>query len=316
MNIAYYPPDKTWLKNQMFDSESIHNANDVFYRYIALKNFLALKGINLNTYDTYDDFKKIDLWIMAEPYPRLFKFILQNRINSQKAILLMIEPPVGNPFGWKFFPYYSWLFKVILTWNPVLIKTARKFVRWYFPVQIEPEKYAHYQSNPKKNLCLIMHSNRASKQPGELYSFRREIIRYFERRTDRLLDVYGYGWNDSHSPQPFFTDLYQGTVADKWETFSQYYFTFCIDNSILPGYITYDPFISMATGTVPIYWPMPDASQYIPDDTYINYNDFKSLDELTAYLQSIVGTQKYEDYRSLDHSLSIDSVKMFIGRFN
>jgi hypothetical protein len=142
-----------------------------------------------------------------------------------------------------------------------------------------------------------MHSNKSSNVYGELYSLRREIIRYYEQRSDGLLDLYGYGWNDNKSHIPFFTNLYKGISPDKKETFSEYYFAFCIDNCTVPGYITYDPLIAMATGTVPIYIPMADSTKYIPEDTFINFSEFKNLDELVTYLQTIVNTGKYEGYR-------------------
>ena len=53
----------------------------------------------------------------------------------------------------------------------------------------------------------------------------------------------------------------------------------------------------MASGTVPIYVPPPDVYDYIPRDAFINYFDFKNLDELVDYLKSIVNTKKYEEYK-------------------
>lgn len=55
--------------------------------------------------------------------------------------------------------------------------------------------------------------------------------------------------------------------------------------------------MAMAVGSVPIYLPPKDADEFIPQNTYINYGKFKDLDELTAYLKSIVNTPKYEEYR-------------------
>lgn len=296
-NIAYYPDNAVHLKNEFFNVNHPTNITGNLDRWAALRRFLAKRGIEINTYDIYKNPKEIDLWLFIDPGRKAFEFIIRHRISPRKLILMLVEPPVGNPRGWRYLHFYSWLFKIILTWNPELAKKGKKYARWYFPTKFDPAAYNHYRSNSKKNLCLMMHSNKMSKVHGELYSLRRKIIRYFEKRGDKLLELFGYGWNDKKNPWPFFTNLYKGTSVDKRETLSNYYFTFCIDNSIVPGYITYDPFISMATATVPIYLPMPDSLEYIPENTFINYNNFKNLDELVLYLKSIVETEEYEKYR-------------------
>ena len=300
LNVAYYTHYRGWLKNRMFDLNFEAQDEDVLdrlSRWVALKEFLAERNVNFSTYDTYNSFEEVDIWLMQEPMPDKFKFILRNRINLRKVIFILTEPPVVNSWGWKYLKYYSWLFKVILTWNSELCRQKKKYIHYHFPQRFDESKYPYYKSKNKKNLCLMLHANKTSNAPGELYSLRREIIRYFERRSDALLDVYGYGWNDEKRRTPFFTNLYKGTTPDKKETYSEYYFTFCIDNCVVPGYITYDPLIAMSTGTVPIYLPMPDSLQYIPENTFVNYNHFQTLDELVSYIKSIAATDRYEEYR-------------------
>lgn len=292
-NIAYHPFYKTLLNNQVFNPEHLFNWNGVLNKWIALKKYLAEKNINLNTYDVYNNFKNIDIWIIQEPTLNQFKFLLRNRINPRRVIFIITEPPVINPWGWKYLKYYSWMFKAILTWSTELCSKNKKFYHYHFPQQFDTSKYAYYKTKQNKNLCLLMHSNKYSSIKGELYSLRREIISYFVNRGDFLLDLYGYDWDKISA----YKSVYKGTTSDKIECYSEYCFSFCIDNSIVPGYITYDPLISMATGTVPIYIPMPDSTKYIPSNTFIDYTNFKNLDELVLYLKFIVNTNEYENYR-------------------
>ena len=119
------------------------------------------------------------------------KASLMTSVGGSKLIL---------PRGWKYLRLYSWLFKVILTWNTDLCKRNRKFMHYHFPVNVNKSKYAEYCARPKRSLCLMMHSNKWSEAPGELYSLRREIISYFTDRGNRLLDLYGYGWNTERPP--------------------------------------------------------------------------------------------------------------------
>ena len=298
MKIAIYIEYRNWLNNQMFELDSECNINNVLDRYVALKRYLDEKNIKINTYDIYKNIKEVDLWLIIDPKPKMLYFFLKSKINPKKIVPILHEPSVINPWAWQYLRYYSWIFPALLTWNSELCSKNKKYFHYHFPLKIDLEKYNYYKSKNKKNLLLMMHSNKHYPRRGELYSLRKKIIKYYEERGDGLLDLYGKGWNNPKSSNPFYTTLYRGTTDDKWETYSEYYFTFCIDNSIVPGYITYDPLISMATGTVPIYQPMPDSTKYIPENTFIDFSKFKNLRELTEYLQSIVGTPAYEEYRT------------------
>lgn len=313
--IAVYPGYANMLKDQMFDLGSDAGKQlrglPILQRYIALREFLAQRGIEIHTFDMYKNLREIDLWLMLEMMPGVYiwkalshyLFLATHFISPRKVIPVMLEPPVPSPWQWRYVWCWSRLHPAVLTWSPELAKASNKFKRFhYLPFSFDATKYDYYRSKPKKNLCLLMQSNRGSKVKGELYSLRREIIRYYEKRRDELLDLYGYGWNSPHTHHlgpstPFYTPIYKGEAGDKWETFAEYKFIFCIQNSIPAGDYECDTFMAMATGAVPIYLPPPDADEYIPRDTYIRYNDFKNLDELTSYLQSIVSTEKYEEYR-------------------
>jgi hypothetical protein len=302
LKVAYFTSYQDWLENRMFDLSSDANANDVLDRWVALKAFLAELDIDLNTYDVYASTREPDLWLVQECRKYELSFLRKHRINPRKAIPMLHEPPVVHPWQWRKLPYYAWLFKVILTWNSQLCQ-RKKFRHYHFPVTFKAAKYPHYRANEKRNLCLMMHSHKTSDVPGELYSLRRRIIRGFEQRGGALLDLYGFGWNSDDPAwlrgrvDPFYTPLYKGTTHDKRETYSEYHFSICLDNCVQPGYVTYDPLISMAAGTVPVYLPMPDSLDFIPQDTFVNYADFDTLDDLVDHLQSLVASGRYEEYR-------------------
>jgi GT2 family glycosyltransferase/tetratricopeptide (TPR) repeat protein len=297
MKVAYVTEYTDWLHNRMFDESASCNVNNVLDRYIALKEYLHSNDIELNTFDMYRSTKDVDIWLMQEPTPGILRFIIDKDIQPSRVIYFLHEPPVYNYWGWDYIRKSHYLYDAVLTWETSAVNANPKFFHYHFPVKFDPAKREHYLGRKKKNLCIIMHSNKMSSVPGELYSFRRNVITYFEKRGDRLLDLYGYGWNNDKVPDPFFTDLYRGTTPDKRDTYAEYYFSICIDNCISPGYITYDPLISMITGTVPVYVPMPDSAQYIPPDTYIDMSQFGSLDELAEHLLSIRDSGEYEKIR-------------------
>ena len=301
MNIAVFTTYKELLNNKLFElAEGTMFNRDSSERYAALKQFLLNKGIRINTFDCYGSVEEIHGWLFIDPPAHIDRFIDSYKIPWEKRMLMMVEPPVGNPQFYQWIGHYSRLlelFSSTLTWNSELCRVSERFFQFHYPLGFEISKYNEYISERKKNLCLMMHSNKTSTVSGELYSLRRKIIRSFGLREDSLLDLYGFGWNDERSHNPFFTRLYKGTVADKRKTYSQYYFAFCIDNCIIPGYITYDPFIAMATGTVPVYLPMPDSAQYIPEDTFIDFSKYPSGPDLIDKLQEVVRNGEYYQYR-------------------
>lgn len=297
MNIAYFTEYRSWWQNKMFDANADCNSNNVLDRYIALRKYLAERNINLNTFDMYGSMGEVDIWILQEPTPGTVKFMHDNKIDPSRVIFFLHEPYVYNRWGWDYIQNSHFFHKAILSWESTFPQKDKKFFHYHFPVTIDLSRYEHYSNNKKENLALIMHSNKTSKEEGELYSFRRQVMRYFENRGDYLLDLFGHGWNDNTRDDPFFTNIYKGTTPDKFETYSKYYYSFCIDNCIIPGYITYDPLISMATGTVPIYVPMPDSIDFIPENTFIDLLKFESFDELYERMISIIKTKEYEEYR-------------------
>jgi hypothetical protein len=161
----------------------------------------------------------------------------------------------------------------------------------------------------RKFLTLI-NANRFSYEPNELYTLRREAIRYFEKYPD--FDLYGYWWNRKItvlSPRnlkgawrnrallPFLNNVldaiptyssYRGSVKDKYGTMASYKFAICFENeSKAPGYITEKIFDCFFAGTVPIYYGAPNIQEYIPKEAFIDLRDYKDFSELAAYLETI-----------------------------
>src|SRR3989338_1435475 len=264
-NVAYVPIDKRWEKNEMFNLDSKSNDNSIFMRYAVLRDYLRERDINLNTFDTYKYTSEINVWIVADPFKgikRTALSVFKNRFIPRRSVLLMIEPPVVDFWGWFLLPFYRFLFGATLTWNTKLAKKKKCF-HYFLPPVLDEKKNEEYRKSEKKSLAVSIHSNKSSKIPGELYSFRRKIVEYFEEKNDGNFELFGWGWSRGAYP-----NVYKETTDDKLKTISEHLFNFCIDNSLEYGYITYDLFLSIAVGTVPVYLPMRDTSEYVPLDVY------------------------------------------------
>lgn len=78
-----------------------------------------------------------------------------------------------------------------------------------------------------------------------------------------------------------------GPVADKLAFLNQYKFNIAFENSSVEGYTTEKIFDALAARTVPIYWGNPLASMDINPESYININDFKSLEDGLAFVKQV-----------------------------
>lgn len=123
--------------------------------------------------------------------------------------------------------------------------------------------------------------NKKSNHKNELYSFRKEIINYFEDKQN-VFDLYGFGWDNEHLKN------YKGKVQKKLNTLSKYKFSICFENiKDQSGYITEKIFDCFFARTVPVYLGADNVKDYIPENTFIDMRNFKNIDEMYEYLLSI-----------------------------
>ena len=298
MRVALYTGRKDLQNNRILADANPPGLPDYHnYRWCRLREYLEERNIALNTHDYYDDLRNIDLILMIDFGRADLVFLLRHRIRPSKVILLLVEPPVIRPRQWKYLRYFSPFFARVLMWNTQIASQRRNYGLLMYPQPVDGQQHERLRSQRKGKLCVFVHSNKTKNVRGELYSLRRDVIRYFESRGDHLLDLYGYGWNDDGAKDPFHSSLYNGTTPYVWETMSRYKFAFGIQNSAAPGYIDRDLFDPIVAGTVPIYLGAPNITDFVADNCFIPFEKFRSLDDLVNYLQSIDNTAAYARYR-------------------
>lgn len=152
--------------------------------------------------------------------------------------------------------------------------------------------------------CLIG-TNKSLRVAAEadLYQERQKIVRWFEERFPCQFDLYGRHWNLPMAkrgvsggvlralgkaglrPKPLLT--WRGQLPDKALALRRTKFSFALENVAgLDGYLSEKLFESLYEGCIPIYWGDPSVVQLLPDNIYVRYWDFHSLDELFDYLAS------------------------------
>jgi len=211
-----------------------------------------------------------------EGRPRLFKECIKAGLQNRIALFIG-EPPTVLPRNWD--TRVHELFPKILTWSDLQVDGVR-FHKYYNPTTHRFPSVQDIQFR-KRKLLVNISSNNSSSHPRELYSARRQTIRYFEQSHQRDFDLYGVGWNDSYPS-------YRGTTKHKWDIFPNYRFGLCYENMRdEPGYITDKIFDCMRAGCVPIYWGAPNVTDVVDLDAFVDRRQFKTDQDLADYLLSV-----------------------------
>ena len=141
-------------------------------------------------------------------------------------------------------------------------------------------------------------ANKKSNNKNENYSFRKEVINFFES-SNLKFDLFGIGWDKYTSSNRYINYIfknfnvkpplsYAGVVNDKLVAASNYDFQFAIENSKnINGYISEKIFDCFLSGNVPIYSGAKNILKYIPKETFINLDKFDSLQKAHDFISSL-----------------------------
>lgn len=207
---------------------------------------------------------------------------------QQRMALFLWEAPATSPANWD--SELHEMFHLIFTWHDNYID-GYKFIKIHLP---ETRLFPHLPeiSFANKKLLVNISMNKFLDHPRELYSARRNSIRYFERKQPKGFDLYGVGWNQPKNILekviPFMRKnypSYRGTVQNKWDVLPYYRFSLCYENiSDEPGCITEKIFDCMRCGCVPVYWGASNVTEYVDSDAFIDRRQFNTNEELEKYL--------------------------------
>ena len=210
--------------------------------------------------------------------------------KNNKKILLIFEGEIHAPENHnKNLSKYS---NYILTWNDELLNLPN-FIKINIPQQKDWELISHLKYSKKKLLTLIS-SNIYSFQRNELYSERRKIIRYAEKRLNTDFDLFGFNWN---KPSNFWQKInknlipyyksYKGSVKSKAQTLSNYRFAIVYENYRTVGYVTEKIFDCLRSNCIPIYLGAPNIASILPENIYIDRTKFSTDKDLLDYISKM-----------------------------
>ena len=287
-----YPFDDSCLQNKIFDGPCGF-----------LRDYLKEMGIDLQTYDLGDIQSADKILFFNHQSARLDQcFKLGHK--KEDLILFLFEPEVVMPEQYR--PSVWNHYGKIFTYRDDFVD-GKIFIKMRYPQgqTILPS----LPSFSERNFLVLINANKYSYIRHELYSFRRNAIRYFEKQNDFTL--FGFGWdkNNAINPQVAISALkslkiirycadildsltpcssYKGVVQDKYSTLAKYKFCLCFENEEkVMGWISEKIFDCFFTGTIPIYLGAENINSYIPSECYIDMRKFKHFQELNSYLKTI-----------------------------
>ena len=192
-----------------------------------------------------------------------------------------------------FFPSYS-----LYDDNEILIPWSKR----NFSVMVAANKSANVPipKGLKNQINWFIHKVYKTFSPSfingaknELHSKRLEIITYFGKKSK--IELFGSGWLDFKRFQkkdleklaPILRELNPSFCENKINTIKKYKFIFCLENISYDGYVTEKIIDCLVASVIPIYLGAPNITDFVPKDCFINLREFKTIEELEKYLDSI-----------------------------
>lgn len=296
---------------RVFTANGLFKVNEDDNIFSGIQAKLIDKGIKADTLDRYVKGNLDALVSIDTPMPwelSYWKHIIRNR---NRTLLLVFESPVFAPFS-----HNKWLIKKlarkIYTWNDTLVDN-KKIVKFNLPYVKKALTRTKKDNMNRKLICLI-NSNKhipsaltlVNKDWKELYSERLKAIRFFEEHCGEQFALFGKNWNKRRrfnikdlvmGPEKF--PSYRGPIPKKLHSkinvLANYKFSVCYENCIAPGYISEKILDCFVSGSVPIYYGAPNISDFIPEDSYIDFRKFKSYSKLLSYISDLPES-KYKSY--------------------
>lgn len=310
------------LQNNIFASCKPYDFDNLLFQHRLLRSRLYELGYDLATYDI----NSIDYVDIVFYYD--YNNTLPHPVKSKRNILFLWESNVISPQLYKTDLYVQ--FDKIFTFCDELVDGI-KFFKMNYAYEIPSN--INKDISQKQKLCTLIAGNKNINHELELYSKRKEAIRWFEANHLDKFDLYGRGWQEYVISNQLLSRIsrripfvkqtlkvicakpfpsYHGELDDKIPILETYKFAICYENARdIPGYITEKIFHCFFAGCVPIYWGANNITDYIPKNCFIDKRKFETYDELYQYISNITDAEYLNYLTNIEMYLNSEQIQQF-----
>lgn len=301
--------------------------DDILAPYAAVQSRLEAAGVPVQTLDHIppapDGRQNIVISFGIPdrmPSHSVRKYVaLSQRPDITLSALFAMECPIVEPGLFESLPVLQGHFRRLLSWSDAeallpFTRTLVELEHFCWPQSFDQVNAAMWAREDRKFL-LMMNANKLPRLGvNELYTERLRAVEYFQRFDE--VDLYGRNWDkgptrvgktrtpyalrrvgsrfaalkQSILPDPLYVAArraWRGAAPSKSETFSQYRFALCFENSKLKGWITEKMFDCFFAGTIPVYWGAPEILDWVPAECFVDMRDFTDYGELRSFLKGL-----------------------------
>jgi hypothetical protein len=236
--------------------------------------------------------------ILGKKYRNLYHEAIQASMQ-EKIALLIAEPPSVCPRNLDKEMHTA--FKKVFTWDRSLVD-QKKYIHALLPVAAVFPKVELIPFSERKMLVDIS-GNKYSTHERELYSERRNVIKFFELNFPADFDLFGTGWNSENYKRRILPGRladqntyasYRGPASHKSQILPRYKFAICYEN--IAGqidFVTNRIFDVLRCNCVPIYLGAPNITDYVDRDAFVDRREFSSNNDLAKHISSL-SEKKYK----------------------
>lgn len=319
--VSYIPFMGTKLNNEVFKNKS-------GWEY-KLKELLKKENVSISTNDVLPTIEADFCLVFDNMYYQIVPKIweLYHKKLLHKTVYIDYEPPTGHCKNHddKGIKHLSKIFNKVITYNDDLVDNKRIIkgnIANFFSEEISYNK----DFKNRKLICMVANNtnnkeiidmlnfwnstkyfNNRNIRPHKksIYHKRLEAAKFFSNKTNEF-DLYGNKW-----PNKLGNCLKGGLLREeKIQTISQYKFIVSFDSFYKQnGYISEKIFDAFISKTIPIYLGANNIKQYIPENCFIDFNNFSSYEKLYEYLCNMTEKEFESRIKSIEEFLVSEKFK-------
>jgi hypothetical protein len=331
LKISFYNIYETLNKNNyLFEHNNVDIGDNLMEPFVSMNDYAKEYGIELGTIEKIPIVESDVVVFVDCPNVKNVHFL--EAIKSKKPVyLIILESPMIHPESHDL-SNHSFFYR-IFTWSDELIlKDPEKYIKINFSHKIPCSISKSLKEKDK--LCCMIAGNKKVIYKNELYSKRKQVIRWFEDNQVEDFDLYGFGWDEvtigdnryinfilrrSKFLRNFFGETYssyRGSVVRKSPILKKYRFSICFENVLdIPGYITEKIFDSFFAGCVPIYLGANNIDTHIPSNCFIDMRDFNGIPEMYSFIREMSDYDYLVYLKNIENFLNSAKVEQFSSKY-